>query len=143
VRVYPTSSIRLIHFFFQEFLPFFPLSPAFNPLDGQSWSLLAGQIQSHLVQQTWVESPDVALWLREFFWMAYVGAFPTFPHGDWPVWDPRISMEGDFISYWIADCKIQEMTPDVLNTTREFIWEELRNLAACLLPFSIVSQGIP
>ena len=79
--------------------------------------------------------------MREFFWMAYVGAFPMFPYGDWPVWDPRISMEGDFISYWIADFKTQEMTPDVIKMTGEFIWEELRSLAACLLPFSITSQG--
>ena len=139
VRLYPTQSIRLIHFFPQEFLPFFPLSPTFNPLDGQSWSSLASQIQIQLVQQTWVESPNVTLWLREFFWMAYVGAFPTFPYGDCLAWDPRISMEGDFISYWIADSKIQEMTPDILQTTRGLIWEEFQNLAASLLP--IVSQG--
>lgn len=141
MRVYPTLSIRLIQYFFQEFLPFFPLPPAFNPLDGLSWSSLADQIQFHLVQRTWDESLDVALWMREFFWMAYVGAFPMFPYGDWPVWDPRISMEGDFISYWIADFKTQEMTPDVIKMTGEFIWEELRSLAACLLPFSITSQG--
>ncbi|KAF8834169.1 hypothetical protein BDN67DRAFT_871846, partial [Paxillus ammoniavirescens] len=83
---------------------FFPLSPMFDPHHGASWVLLANQIQFHLVQETQAEHlVDECLWVRKFFWMAYVTTFPTFPQGDWLNWNPRISMEGDFISYWMAE----------------------------------------
>ena len=74
---------------------------------------------------------------REFFWMAFVATFPVFPFGDWPVWDSRINMSGDFISYWITDCVTVETTPESMTKTREFIWDEFQTLATYLLPFSI------
>ncbi|KIK75064.1 hypothetical protein PAXRUDRAFT_173910, partial [Paxillus rubicundulus Ve08.2h10] len=108
-----------------------------------SWVLLADQIQFHLVQETQVEHPvDECLWVRKFFWMAYVAAFPTFPQGDWLNWNPRISMEGDFISYWMAEFEAGETRPDSVRMVWEFIWEELRDLAAHLLPIPVVAEPL-
>jgi hypothetical protein len=112
----------------------------FDPFDGHSWQLLANQIQLCLMQETQEQHPEY-LWVREFFWMAFVAAFPKFPYGDWPNWNLRISMEGNFISYWIADMNVHEITPESTRATREFIWEELKGLAACLLPFPLVSAS--
>ncbi|KIJ68890.1 hypothetical protein HYDPIDRAFT_122721 [Hydnomerulius pinastri MD-312] len=120
-----------------DLFPFFPLSPTFNLTDGDSWLSLANQIQFHLVQDTQEEHVDEWLLAREFFWMAFVAAFPRFPHGDWPNWDSRISMEGDFISYWMSDIGVDETRLESVSLIREFIWEELEGLAAHSLPITL------
>ncbi|KAF9237456.1 hypothetical protein BU15DRAFT_76001 [Melanogaster broomeanus] len=127
-----------------EFFPFFPLPSTFDLLDSVSWQMLVHQIQFHLVQPednlTWEEHVTECLLVREFFWMAFVAAFPSFPYGNWPNWNPRISMDGDFISYWISDTDVDSVKPESVGTIREFIWEELKVLVAHVLPPRIVSE---
>lgn len=33
--------------------------------------------------------------------MAFIGAYPAFPAGDWPKWPLEIALEGAFITHWI------------------------------------------
>ncbi|KAG2097247.1 uncharacterized protein F5147DRAFT_549150, partial [Suillus discolor] len=81
---------------------FFPLAPSFNHLNGRTWAVLADTIQDWLVNNISLTRSDVWLWGREFFWMAFVAAFPGFLHREWPLWDPKIGMEGEFITYWMS-----------------------------------------
>ncbi|KIK79497.1 hypothetical protein PAXRUDRAFT_161182 [Paxillus rubicundulus Ve08.2h10] len=114
---------------------FFPHPQIFNPSDSFSWHILAHQIQLHLIQETWEEHAAECFIVHEFFWMAFVTAFPSFPYGDWPNWDTRISMEGDFISYWISDISTHDhVTQEPLRTLQVFIWEELKGLTAHVCP---------
>ena len=122
----------------QEIFPFFPLSTTFDPFDSHSWQLLTSQIQLCLMQE--MEEHPAYLWVHEFFWMVFVAAFPRFPYGDWPNWNPRISMDHDFISHWIADINIGEIIPESARTACDFIWEELKGLAACILPVPVVLE---
>ena len=81
--------------------PFLPLPSDFDPLDDKAWQTLLQKIESQLVQI--LDSPGK--WrtvMCEFFWMAYMAVHPTFPFGDWPNWDPRIPLEGNFVLYWMA-----------------------------------------
>ncbi|KAI6139098.1 hypothetical protein BKA82DRAFT_41468, partial [Pisolithus tinctorius] len=133
-----------------EFFPFFPLPSTFDLLDSVLWQTLVYQIQFHLVQPeddlTWEEHVMECLLVWEFFWMAFVAAFPsfswspkgkpildTFPYGNWPNWNLRVSMDGDFILYWISDTDVGNVKPESVGTIWEFIWEELKVLVANVL----------
>ncbi|KIK80277.1 hypothetical protein PAXRUDRAFT_159096 [Paxillus rubicundulus Ve08.2h10] len=130
--------------FYRTFFPFFPLPPTFNLSDRLSWQALIHQIQLHLIQLednlTSEEHITKCLIVCEFFWMAFVAAFPSFPYGDWPDWNPRITMDGDFISYWISDTDVGSVKPESVGMIWEFIWEELKALAIHVLPPDIVSE---
>ncbi|KIK73489.1 hypothetical protein PAXRUDRAFT_178306 [Paxillus rubicundulus Ve08.2h10] len=86
-----------------DMFPFFPLPPRFSFLNGHAWASLVNKIQTCLVMdinmdETWPECYTV---LRDIFWMAFVATYPSFPHGEWPKWNLMISMERDFMSYWM------------------------------------------
>ncbi|KIK78696.1 hypothetical protein PAXRUDRAFT_152870 [Paxillus rubicundulus Ve08.2h10] len=136
--------IILTHCFTGLFFPFFPLPPTFDPLDRLSWQALVHQIQLHLIQLkynlTWEEHITECLIVREFFWMAFIAAFPSFPYGDWPDWNPRITMDGDFISYWISDTDAGSVKPESVGMIWEFVWKELKALTIHVLPPDIVSE---
>lgn len=74
--------------------------------------------------------------------MAFVAAFPSFPLGDWPVWDARISMEGNFISQWVEDIGMDLCGPQRAGVIRQAIWEELKELVADFLLIPIVSDFV-
>jgi len=66
--------------------------------------------------------------VREFFWMSFVAAFPLFPFGNWPNWDPRISLQGSFISYWMEDLDLPDAIMHQGNfsqAVRQYMWREL------------------
>jgi hypothetical protein len=41
------------------------------------------------------------MWGWDAFWLTFVAAYPFFPRGTWPMWDPRIPLEGAFIEQWL------------------------------------------
>ncbi|KIK77726.1 hypothetical protein PAXRUDRAFT_833666 [Paxillus rubicundulus Ve08.2h10] len=69
--------------------------------------------------------------------MAFVAAYPTFPHGQWPCWDPRIPMHGCFISDWIADLDEATAAPTPA-TIRDSIWQQLKVAVEELLSIPII-----
>jgi len=48
------------------------------------------------------------IWGTEAFWFAFTTAYPAFPHGEWPNWDPEIDMEGRHISKWLKRLNADE-----------------------------------
>ncbi|KAG2115416.1 hypothetical protein BD769DRAFT_1363554 [Suillus cothurnatus] len=40
-------------------------------------------------------------WGCNTFWLVFVTVYPSFPNGQWPMWDPRIPLEGEFIKQWL------------------------------------------
>jgi len=65
--------------------------------------------------------------------MAFIAAFPDFPCEDWPLWDPRISMEGEFISYWMSNIDVGRSH----RVARQMIWSSFENLAVALFPLPL------
>jgi len=59
--------------------------------------------------------------------MAFVAAFPSFPIRDWPNWDPRIPMAGNFISDWLQDLdlSVSVQRDEFARCTRRIVWNEL------------------
>ncbi|KAI6147786.1 hypothetical protein BKA82DRAFT_506334 [Pisolithus tinctorius] len=124
--------------------PFFPLSPQFHPLDGRAWASLANEIQFFLVQDISIEQtqPDCYEVLRDIFWMAFVAAYPSFPHGEWPQWNPMISMEGEFMSYWMNIDNDARKRGDshMQDEVREFVWEEMKDITEKSLNMHLIPE---
>lgn len=41
------------------------------------------------------------IWAQDAYWIAFVAAYPDFPHGDWPMWDYKVALDGPFIKGWM------------------------------------------
>ncbi|KAG1905527.1 uncharacterized protein F5891DRAFT_1183472 [Suillus fuscotomentosus] len=118
--------------------PFFPLAPNFNHLNGWTWAVLADTIQDWLSNNISLTRSDVWLWGCESFWMAFVAAFPGFPRREWPLWDPKIGMEGEFITYWMSDFGSgSERSPDDVRTG---VWRKFHDLATMLYPLPLFQE---
>ncbi|KAI5998989.1 hypothetical protein F5J12DRAFT_784828 [Pisolithus orientalis] len=83
--------------------PYLPLSPTFNHLNGAAWTSLTDEIQFWLVHSITEKHSPNWLWSWEFFWMAFIAAFPQFPHNVWLTWNPLVPMEGLFICNWVSE----------------------------------------
>ena len=64
---------------------------------------LVEQIAEWLVSTVADPSTPEWAWGQEAFWMAFIAAYPQFPAGEWPVWNPRIPMAGSFIQSWLDE----------------------------------------
>ena len=126
--------------------PFLPLPSNFDPLDGEAWQTLLQNIQMCLVQSQDSEGTANQILMCEFFWMSFVAAFPTFPFGDWPNWDPRIPFQGDFISDWMADFNLPYTIMyrgDLLQGICQYIWQKLTVAVGHFFSASIISYSCP
>ncbi|KIO21110.1 hypothetical protein M407DRAFT_10561 [Tulasnella calospora MUT 4182] len=88
---------------------------------------LAQDIQDWLVLNDVTKPSATRNWGRELFWMAFVAVHPCFPGGEWPDWDSRVPMEGDFIDEWMTGrfhSGLQDELEAEGNFTRKqyFIW---------------------
>ncbi|KAF8834897.1 hypothetical protein BDN67DRAFT_984988 [Paxillus ammoniavirescens] len=127
VEALPADDVELEEDLSPEMFPFLPLPPRFNPDNGLQWQSLAKEIKYWLLQDPAfdVTHPGYYFLMREFFWMAFVAAYPTFPHGQWLCWDPQIPMHGCFISDWIADLDEATAAP-MPATIHDSIWQQLK-----------------
>jgi hypothetical protein len=66
------------------------------------------------------------MWGVEVFWIAFVTAFPQFPFGAWPTWDPAILLNGPFITTRMAS--IPEPVPE--STVSILMSNSIDNLTA-------------
>ncbi|KAJ8582621.1 hypothetical protein M405DRAFT_708070, partial [Rhizopogon salebrosus TDB-379] len=80
-------------------IPFLPLQH-FNYSDWATWAALSKDIEGWLAVEVDAEM-QLWTWGRDAFWLAFVVAYPLFPRGSWPKWDPRIPLEGTFIEQWL------------------------------------------
>ncbi|KAG1719838.1 hypothetical protein EDB19DRAFT_1898628 [Suillus lakei] len=81
-------------------IPFLPLPPTFNYFNRTDWQMVSQRIQEWLTTEVDTRS-SVWTWGRDAFWLAFVAAYPSFPSSQWPMWDPRIPLEGEFIEQWL------------------------------------------
>ncbi|KAG2106475.1 hypothetical protein BD769DRAFT_1393165 [Suillus cothurnatus] len=84
----------------EPIISFLPLPPSFDYVNQADWETVAQQIQEWVTTEVDTESP-LWTWGRDAFWLAFVAAHLSFPMGKWPMWDPRIPLEGSFIEEWI------------------------------------------
>lgn len=120
--------------------PFFPLKRRFDHQNVQHWRSLLNEIQSTIPELAKNVDRNQSDLMRDFFWMAFVATFPSFPGGEWDEWDARISMDGTFIATWLGDPGLQQLrgsqTPDAV---RQFIFDELKETVEHFFSISIRS----
>ncbi|KAG1875772.1 hypothetical protein F4604DRAFT_1496323, partial [Suillus subluteus] len=80
-------------------IPFLPLQH-FDYSDQAKWASLMKDIEGWLVAQVNCQT-QLWTWGCDAFWLAFIAAYPSFPMGSWPKWDPRIPLEGTFIEQWL------------------------------------------
>jgi hypothetical protein len=97
---------------------------------------LANDIQDWLV----AEAPAIRSTIKwdygtEAFWMAFTAAYPAFPGGEWPCWNPAIPMEGSYIHAWITGSQ-DDGNVDADGNPREdlrVVWEDFQQLVSVSL----------
>ncbi|KAG1895979.1 uncharacterized protein F5891DRAFT_1193609 [Suillus fuscotomentosus] len=121
---------------------FFPLPSDFDPFTARRWVTLLYKLESWLVHIVVDTCAPEWTWGRDAFWMAFLAAYPDFPHGSWPVWNSRISLEGAFIESWTLT-KDPEDLPALItdhDTIRAVIWTDFQRLATECFPYSLVAE---
>ena len=126
-------------------MPFLPLPPTFNKTCAEAWSSLASQIQQWLIFCLRDEGTPHWKWGVDVFWVAFIAAYPSFPLGEWPLWDTRIPMAGPFIEKQLAANDFEEtsrkavelISEDMTMKRREELWEEFCAIVRVLYPYPI------
>ena len=126
-------------------ISFLPLAPAFNKASTKAWVTLASRIQNWLI--FYIQDQHLAHWKwgSEVFWIAFVAAFPSFPLGEWPLWDVRIPLAGAFIEKQVLPNNFEEAARQASELTseedlikrREELWEDFCKVVKVIYPFPI------
>jgi hypothetical protein len=121
----------------QRHVPFLPLPADFNYEDRTQWMKLADTIQDWLVaEEPLLEGKKLWTWGTEAFWVAFTAAYPAFPHGEWPRWNTRISLEGQYIQSWLEGLNDEDglEADGYSNETWELsvVWQHFQQLLLCL-----------
>ncbi|KAG1766329.1 hypothetical protein EV702DRAFT_934445, partial [Suillus placidus] len=82
-------------------ISFLPLRGSFNYINPMDWATLSKDIETWLVTKVDNRS-QLWTWGCDAFWLTFVAAYPLFPRGKWPMWDPRIPLDGAFIKEWLG-----------------------------------------
>lgn len=120
---------------------FLPLSPAFNYTSTESWQDLLQDIQDWIVTVSAKNEPQSREWGLELFWIAFVASHPEFPSGQWPTWDNRIPLQGQFIAKWLSGAvKVGEELEGLLPSSggalsaRMVLWDLFRTKVSSCFP---------
>ena len=100
--------------------PFFPLKRCFDYQNEQHWRCLLDDIQCTLLQFGKNIDRDHFNLTLDFFWMAFVATYPSFPGGEWATWDAQINMDGMFITTWLGDAGLQQ--PGAQCSSSIYFW---------------------
>ncbi|KAH9015520.1 hypothetical protein EDB85DRAFT_2211073 [Lactarius pseudohatsudake] len=126
-------------------ISFLPLSPTFDKASAVAWTSLASRIQQWLVYYIQDQHLPHWKWGAEVFWTAFVAAFPSFPLGNWPLWDVRIPLAGAFIEKQVVATDFEEIsrragecTSEDLIRRREELWEDFCEIVKLMYPFPIL-----
>jgi hypothetical protein len=81
-------------------------------------------------------------WGQDLFWLMFVAAYLTFPLSPWPLWDPRIPLEGHFIQHWIEkvyDHMRGDEQSEPSDVVQRVIWSDFQLQASLFYPCPLVS----
>jgi hypothetical protein len=119
-------------------IPFIPLPADFNHEDRTQWMVLADSIQDWLAaEESLLQGNELWKWGTEAFWVAFTAAYPAFPHGEWPRWNPKINMEGKYIESWLENLSDDDdLEADGLSNE---VWE----LGVVWQHFQQLLSGVP
>ncbi|KAG2367084.1 hypothetical protein BDR07DRAFT_1272824 [Suillus spraguei] len=123
-------------------IPFLLFPPTFDSCNRGNWSSLWKDIKVWLVLEV---DPESLLWAwgHDAFWLAFIGTYPYFLRGRWPMWDSQVLLQDTFIEGWLDQLSGAEGnwigmqgTIEVLN----HVWAEFCMLAALFYPGPLISS---
>ena len=121
--------------------PFLPLPSNWDPMNTGNWVTLLKEIEQWLVASVQETTVPQWTWGRDAFWLAYIGAYPSFPSDKWEPWNPNIPLEGPFIEEWLTSDGIDGALPLGTTDTLSFIWDEFCRHVALFYPFPLVTPS--
>lgn len=104
--------------------PFLPLPSSFCSSRRRDWVDLYMHIAEWMVRCIRDRNSKAWEWAQDAYWIAFVAAYPNFPHGEWPMWDYKVALGGAFIKGWMEQ---KEEGP--------YGWQGLRQEGALLARF--------
>ncbi|KAH8993097.1 hypothetical protein EDB83DRAFT_2478248 [Lactarius deliciosus] len=115
-------------------ISFLPLAPAFDKSSTVAWVTLASRVQSWLT--FYIQDQDLLHWKwgAEVFWIAFIAAFPSFPLGEWPLWDRQV-VPNDFEE--TVQRSSERTSEEDLSKRREELWRDFCKVVKVMYPFPI------
>ena len=127
--------------FNNDCITFLPLQ-SFNPFNNKCWSSLAEDIQEWLLNVVVDPFSQEWTWGHELFWMAFMATYPTFPQGDWPSWDAKISVEGVFTQGWLdrggAEGIENSSKTEPVAMLHKDVWDQFCQTVSLYYPYEVV-----
>lgn len=77
------------------------------------------------------------MWGRDTFWLAFIGAYPSFPSENWEPWNPTIPLGGQFIEEWLTMDEIDGGA----QATLSHIWDEFCRHVALFYPSPLIASS--
>ncbi|KAM6499606.1 hypothetical protein JOM56_005114 [Amanita muscaria] len=115
---------------------FLPLPLDFDYVQSESWKPLVDKISHWLTTIVIDQSTPEWLWGLEVFWMAYFAAYPSFPAGEWPKWNPNIALDGQFAQSWL-DGHFQTYDREVFYIE---VWQQFQQHVSLFCPQLFMCQ---
>ncbi|KAG1831460.1 hypothetical protein DFJ58DRAFT_736618 [Suillus subalutaceus] len=123
-------------------IPFLPLRGTFDYANPMEWAVLSKDIEGWLVTEVDNRS-QLWTWGCDAFWLTFVAAYPLFPRGKWPMWDPRVPLEGTFIQEWLgwsSDIDAMQLRGNhSLLTLLSVLWAKFNKHTALFYPFPLLA----
>lgn len=69
----------------------------FRPSNRFHWHFVVWRVESWLINFIRDRSSPYWTWGQDIFWLAFLGAYPDFPNGNWEAWDSLIDFDGPVI----------------------------------------------
>ncbi|KAG8212836.1 hypothetical protein J3R82DRAFT_11137 [Butyriboletus roseoflavus] len=124
---------------YEQPITFLPLPVTFDYQSSCNWEMLCKDIEAWLV--TIPYSTPLRSWGRDAFWLAFIAAYPEFPHGKWPRWNSNIPLEGSFIEEWTMSSVGSTVNLSNLCQVRQQLWHDFSIHVGLFYPLPIVSPG--
>jgi hypothetical protein len=70
-----------------------------------------------------------------------MAAYPLFPRGSWPLWNPKISLDGSFMQCWMdREHAMESMSPLASEEVLSNLWEEFTHVASLFFPYELIQK---
>lgn len=104
---------------------------------------LSKDIEQWLVNEVQTSTSPMWQWGLDAFWMAFIAAYPMFPHGKWYSWNPTIPLGGQFVEEWMNGDRESnssagaDINDDVTERATVFLWDMFCKHVALFYPYSL------
>ncbi|KAI9572448.1 hypothetical protein HD554DRAFT_2015123, partial [Boletus coccyginus] len=118
-------------------IPFLLLPSIWDHLNSDHWLVLLKEIEWWLVNNIRSSTIPQWMWGHDTFWLTFIGVYPSFLSKNWELWNPTISLGGQFIKEWLTMNEINGGT----QATLSHIWDEFCRHVAVFYPSLLIASS--